>query len=89
MHDWSFDEVKKKIDEAGFTLPYIVKPDVGMKGILFRKIDSEDQLEKYHERIPVEYIVQDLFFMVLKFGMAKKLLTMVGPELFLIGAAKT
>jgi hypothetical protein len=31
-----------------------------MKGILFRKIDNEDQLIKYHERIPVEYIVQDL-----------------------------
>ena len=31
-----------------------------MKGILFRKIDNEDQLMKYHERIPVEYIVQDL-----------------------------
>jgi hypothetical protein len=34
-----------------------------MKGILFRKIDSEDQLHKYHERIPVEYIVQDLIEM--------------------------
>ena len=31
-----------------------------MKGILFRKIDTEDQLKKYHDRIPVEYIVQDL-----------------------------
>lgn len=60
MHDLSFDEVKKKLALAGFTYPFIVKPDVGMKGILFRKIDTEDQLKKYHERIPVEYIVQDL-----------------------------
>jgi len=60
MHDWSFDEVRRKIDEAGFTFPFIVKPDVGMKGILFRKIDNREQLLKYHERIPVEYIVQDL-----------------------------
>src|SRR5258705_6770279 len=60
MHDLPYEEVKKKIDEAGFTYPFIVKPDVGMKGILFRKIDSEEQLIKYHERIPVEYIVQDL-----------------------------
>jgi hypothetical protein len=52
--------VRKKINEAGFTFPFIVKPDVGMKGILFRKIDSEEQLKKYHSRIPVEYIVQDL-----------------------------
>ncbi len=55
-----FNEVLEKIKAAGFTYPFIVKPDVGMKGILFRKIDSEEQLFKYHERIPVEYIVQDL-----------------------------
>ena len=60
LHDLSFENVKKKICEAGFNYPFIVKPDVGMKGILFRKIESEDQLEKYHHRIPVEYIVQDL-----------------------------
>jgi hypothetical protein len=60
MHDWPYEEVKKKICQAGFTYPFIVKPDVGMKGILFRKIESEEQLMKYHERMPVEYIVQDL-----------------------------
>jgi len=60
MHDWPYEDVKKKITEAGFEYPFIVKPDVGMKGILFRKIETEDQLIKYHERIPVEYIVQDL-----------------------------
>ena len=63
LHNLPFDEVKKKIEKAGFTYPFIVKPDVGMKGILFRKIDNEDQLVKYHERIPVEYIVQDLIKM--------------------------
>jgi hypothetical protein len=60
MHDWPYEEVKKKVAGAGFQYPFIVKPDVGMKGILFRKIESEEQLIKYHERIPVEYIVQDL-----------------------------
>ena len=60
MHDLPWEEAKQKVMDAGFTYPFIVKPDVGMKGILFRKIDSEDQLRKYHERIPVEYIVQDL-----------------------------
>jgi len=60
MHDLGFDEVKRKIAESGFSYPFVVKPDVGMKGILFRKIDTEEQLMKYHERIPVEYIVQEL-----------------------------
>ncbi len=60
MHDLAFEEVQKKISNAGFTYPFIVKPDIGMKGILFRKINNENQLRKYHERIPVEYIIQDL-----------------------------
>jgi len=60
MHDMTYQEVINKIREAGFTYPFIVKPDVGMKGMLFRKIESEEQLIRYHERIPVEYIVQDL-----------------------------
>ncbi len=60
LHDAPYPEVKKKIKDAGFTFPFIVKPDIGMKGILFRKIDNEEQLIRYHERIPVEYIVQDL-----------------------------
>ncbi|HEX7844746.1 MAG TPA: hypothetical protein VF476_03035 [Chitinophagaceae bacterium] len=60
MHDLPYSEVRKKVEEAGFTFPFIVKPDVGMKGILFRKIENDEQLIKYHERIPVEYIVQDL-----------------------------
>ena len=60
MHDLPFEEVKQIICEAGFAYPFIVKPDIGMKGILFRKIDNEEQLSKYHDRIPVEYIVQHL-----------------------------
>ncbi|MFI5128472.1 MAG: hypothetical protein ACHQFX_00715 [Chitinophagales bacterium] len=60
MHDLPFNEVLKRVSEAGFRYPFVVKPDVGMKGILFRKIENEEQLHKYHERIPVEYIVQDL-----------------------------
>lgn len=60
LHDLPFDEVRKIISEAGFQFPFIVKPDIGMKGILFRRISDWQQLEKYHEKIPVEYIVQDL-----------------------------
>jgi len=60
LHDSPFEEVIKKVSDEGFSYPFIVKPDVGMKGILFRKIESEEQLRKYHEIIPVEYIVQEL-----------------------------
>ncbi|MES1218707.1 MAG: hypothetical protein ABUT20_24600 [Bacteroidota bacterium] len=60
LHDLPFEEVKKRIEQSDFKYPFIVKPDVGKQGILFRKIDNEDQLEKYHKGMPVEYIVQEL-----------------------------
>ena len=55
-----FHQVKEKISTAGFHYPFIVKPDVGMKGLLFRKVDDERKLEIYHSQIPFEYIVQEL-----------------------------
>jgi hypothetical protein len=56
----TFEQLKKQVEDAGFTLPFIVKPDVGMAGILFRKIDAWEQLESYHAKMPVDYLVQDL-----------------------------
>jgi hypothetical protein len=56
----SFQSVKQKITDAGFTYPFIVKPDVGMKGLLFRKLNDESKLQLYHSMVPCEYIVQDL-----------------------------
>src|SRR3954463_3643719 len=35
MHDWSFEKVRQTVTDAGFRFPFIVKPDIGMKGILF------------------------------------------------------
>jgi len=55
-----FTTAKKSIQQAGFVYPFVVKPDVGMKGLLFRKVDNEAQLTIYHNKIPMEYIVQEL-----------------------------
>lgn len=55
----SFTEASRLIREAGFTLPFTVKPDVGMKGILFRRIESWEQWSNYHQVIAVNYIVQE------------------------------
>ncbi len=53
-----FQELLDKIIAAGLEYPFVVKPDVGMKGILFRVIENETQLKLYHERIPVKYLAQ-------------------------------
>jgi hypothetical protein len=53
-----FEQVKQRVAAAGFTYPFCVKPDVGMAGLLFRKIDSEQALATYHQKMPVDYMVQ-------------------------------
>ena len=49
-----------KVHKAGLTFPVAAKPDVGTKGLLFRRIENENQLREYHSLMPVEYLIQDL-----------------------------
>ncbi|MBL7726095.1 MAG: hypothetical protein JNM68_00340, partial [Dinghuibacter sp.] len=48
----------RQIQEAGFRYPFVVKPDHGMMGLLFRIIEREEQLATYHKVCPVQYSVQ-------------------------------
>lgn len=56
---YPFAEIVKQVAQKGITYPFIVKPDVGMKGIMFRKIEREGQLRQYHERMPATYLIQE------------------------------
>ena len=55
-----FTAVEELVSEANFTFPFAVKPDVGMMGFMFRKIESIGQLQKYHTAMNSDYIVQKL-----------------------------
>lgn len=55
-----FNQIKAELEKSGISYPFIVKPEVGCQGILFRKIDTEAEFQKYHSTVPVEYIVQSL-----------------------------
>lgn len=55
----NFSEVKKKLESSGIKYPLIVKPEIGGQGILFRKIEKEENLKEYHFKIPVEYFIQE------------------------------
>lgn len=56
----SFESLQNQVESSGFTYPFIVKPNVGMMGFMFRKISNPQQLKLYHETIPIEYLVQEL-----------------------------
>jgi hypothetical protein len=55
-----YEEVQELVSRNSFDYPLAVKPDVGMMGFMFRKIDSADKLRLYHQQMPADYIIQDL-----------------------------
>jgi len=56
----AFESVMASVQQKGITFPLVVKPEVGCAGVLFRKIDQKEELRKYHQQVPVEYIIQEL-----------------------------
>lgn len=55
-----FSSVTLRMNMRGIQYPMVAKPEVGCAGVLFRKIDTEEDLKNYHSKITVEYIVQSL-----------------------------
>jgi hypothetical protein len=60
------DCVLKKMCCAGLRFPVAVKPDIGTKGLLFRKIENEQQLAAYHTLLPFTYVIQELITLPLE-----------------------
>ena len=56
----SFNQVEAKIIINNFKFPFAVKPNVGMMGYMFRKIHSANDLLLYHQKMPVQYVLQEL-----------------------------
>ena len=54
----SLTEISSRIDSAGLSFPLAVKPDIGMMGFMFRKVETLDQLRQYHEAMPADYLLQ-------------------------------
>ena len=52
------DSINALLTQYRIEYPFIVKPEIGGQGILFRKIDNLEELKNYHSKVPVEYIVQ-------------------------------
>lgn len=51
-------DVEKILGDRKMNFPLAVKPDVGKMGLMFRRINSRDELASYHSTIHSEYIVQ-------------------------------
>lgn len=56
----NWERVESIVQENKFSYPFAVKPDVGMMGLMFRQIRNATDFRRYHEIMPVTYIVQEL-----------------------------
>ena len=54
----SLPSIMHRIAEAGLSYPIIAKPDSGLMGFMFRKIDTADQLKQYREAMPKPFLIQ-------------------------------
>ncbi len=51
-------ELEERV-RGSFEFPFVVKPDVGMKGLWFERIENWEELFRYHRAVPVDYVIQE------------------------------
>lgn len=63
-------EVMSKLTEAGMGLPLIFKPDMGERGWMVKRINTEDDVQQYLTQIKIHFIAQELLTLPLEFGVS-------------------
>lgn len=56
----SISEVHSICKKNNFSYPFIVKPDIGLRGSAVKKIANSEQLVNYHSKANFDYLLQDL-----------------------------
>ncbi|MBX2931049.1 MAG: hypothetical protein KF781_03755 [Chitinophagaceae bacterium] len=56
----NFDNILQQMQQVNLQFPVAVKPDIGTKGLCFRKIDNAEELKKYHNTVPFVYLIQTM-----------------------------
>ncbi|MCB9276963.1 MAG: hypothetical protein H6564_23225 [Lewinellaceae bacterium] len=54
-----FGEVLAELAATGITFPLIAKPDLGFRGFLVSKLDTEPELRAYLSKYPIDIILQE------------------------------
>jgi hypothetical protein len=52
-------DLENCMETSGLTFPVAVKPNVGMMGLMFRRIEDVVQLARYHAAMTTDYIIQE------------------------------
>jgi hypothetical protein len=62
------NKVVQLLQEKKLTFPVIFKPDMGERGWMVRRINSEQDIEQYLSEIKIDFLVQELVDFPLEFG---------------------
>jgi hypothetical protein len=62
------DEVIKILQQQGLQLPVIFKPDLGERGFMVKRINTDDDIENYVSRMKYNFLVQELVDLPLELG---------------------
>ena len=55
-----FSEVKAILETSKINFPFIVKPDIGLRGSAVKKVINLEELKGYHSKANFDYLLQDL-----------------------------
>ena len=55
----AWKDVQQVLATNDIVFPFAVKPDIGMMGFMFRKMQTPADLQSYHSMIKADYIIQD------------------------------
>ena len=55
-----FDSVEETLQKSKIKYPFIVKPDIGLRGSAVKIINSLGELKVYHSKANFDYLLQDL-----------------------------
>ena len=67
-HTSDIEKIKLQAEKAGLRFPFVVKPDTGMQGVLFRIVNNEAELNDYHAVVGEDYILQDFVQLPFEFS---------------------
>src|SRR6478735_8894861 len=62
------EEVYEQMRMNGLPFPVIFKPDLGERGWMVRKIESQKDIDAYLQEIKIDFIIQELVDLPLEFG---------------------
>lgn len=52
-------EIRAALEKTTLSFPLIVKPNVGFRGLLVKKVDDFEQLSTYIQQYPIDFLIQE------------------------------